>query len=810
MIPTFWGRKTFDRPRGAFIAMKLADWPLRFTPRRPPPFLAALAVAAGSMGLAIGFRLAFLGTDNGFGLSSTYFPAFILTTLYAGRKWGFATLAAGAGLGVFTHTALSPGISNQAVILMFAVSGAVCVWVSGALRETLLNLEAAREEQQRTRSALGEAEERLQRAQEAGSVGLWDLDMVTGEGHWSPVLYRNVGLDPEVRADMRALLAVVHEDDREMVRQTNRRAMKDGILDPAEYRAIWPDGSVHWLLTRGDVIPDANGALVRAVGVNIDITERRRADQQLRESEARFRSLANSVPVLMWVSRPGGMREFVNQAYIDFAGGDDQAALALDWRGRLHTDDVARVLQQQVEGETSQKPFVLEARFFRADGEVCWLRSYSQPRIAPSGGFEGFIGIAVDITEAKRAEADLMRINELLAERVQAAVSERDQAAAALVRAQKLEAVGQLTGGVAHDFNNLLMVVTGALDQIRKHPHDDARRERMLEAAQGAARRGERLTHQLLAFSRRQALKPELVRIDDLLSESESLLRRAVAEGVSFTLAPGAPDAVGRIDPTQFEAALLNLVVNARDAVGPAGEIRLETAVAPLAAGEVEDTAAGRYICVTVRDTGCGMDETTLARVFEPFFTTKEVGKGTGLGLSQVYGFARQSGGAAAVESTPGRGTAVRIYLPLSPESLPSAKDAAPAQVGQHGRRLNVLLVEDDVEVGEMVAAMLEGLGHTVERAETAAAALDVLRRSPAVDLLLTDLVMPGGKTGVELAHEAVTLRPDLPVILSSGYVGEALLSAEGAPWPMLRKPYAADALARAIEGVAANAPQTA
>jgi CheY-like chemotaxis protein len=266
---------------------------------------------------------------------------------------------------------------------------------------------------------------------------------------------------------------------------------------------------------------------------------------------------------------------------------------------------------------------------------------------------------------------------------------------------------------------------------------------------------------------------------------------------------------VGRIDPAQFEAAVLNLVVNARDAVGQSGEIRLETGVVRLAAGEVEETPAGPYICVTVQDTGRGMDGATLARVFEPFFTTKEVGKGTGLGLSQVYGFARQSGGGATIESAPGQGTKVRIYLPLSTETLAAAKDPSCIPAGAHSPKLNVLLVEDDVEVGDMVAAMLEGLGHTVERAEAAAPALDILRRPSRLDLLLTDLVMPGGKTGVELAHEAVALRPELPVILSSGYVGEALVSAEGAPWPMLRKPYTAEALARVIADLSTVAPQT-
>ncbi len=383
------------------------------------------------------------------------------------------------------------------------------------------------------------------------------------------------------------------------------------------------------------------------------------------------------------------------------------------------------------------------------------------------------------------------------------ALAERDQAELALRRAQKLEAVGQLTGGVAHDFNNLLTIIVGALDLMQRHPDDAARRERMVEAAQGAARRGERLTQQLLAFSRRQALKPERVCIDEILKESEPLLRRAVGEAVTLSIASAAPDAVAFVDPSQFEAAVMNLVVNARDATPPGGRIRVETFRCSLAAGEVEDAAAGDYLCVAVCDTGVGMDEEVAARVFEPFFTTKETGRGTGLGLSQAYGFARQSGGAIAVESAPGKGATVRIYLPFAEGAAPRVSAPAPASAARRGPALKVLLVEDDAAVGDMVEAMLADLGHAVVRAERPAEAMKILRRKLPFDLMLTDVVMPGGKSGVDLAHEAVKLRPDLPVILSSGYTGETLSAAAQAPWPLLLKPYSADTLAETIQTVA-------
>ena len=787
--------------------MTPVEWPLRFRPRRSPPFLWGLAVATAAMGAAMGLRLLLLGLDNALGLSSTYFPAFIVTTLAAGQRWGFAILAVGLGL------ALRQGPPADGAgwlgLGVYTVSSAATIWVAGALRETLLRLEETQAGQQAIRDALAESEARLLMAQEAGHVGLWDYDVVTGEGHWSAGLYRNLGLPVSERSDVRDFMAVVHPEDREAVRQANLRAIRDGVMIPTEYRIVRPDGSVRWCLSRGEVARAPDGAVARVLGVNIDVTERMLADLQVRESEARFRALADSAPVLMWVTQADGRRAFANQAYVDYLGEGYEAALEFDWRKRLHPDDLDRVLEEQVAGEASRRLFILEARYRRVDGEYRWIRSFSQPRYAPDGRFEGFIGIGFDITDARRAEDDLKHINELLAERVQAALGERDEAEAALMRAQKLEAVGQLTGGVAHDFNNLLMVITGALELIRRHPNDEVRRERMLEAALGAARRGERLTHQLLAFSRRQALKPELVRIDGLLTEAEPLLRRAVGEAVSFSLSLGGHGAAGLIDPAQFEAAVLNLVVNARDATSSGGAIRVESAVVRLTAGQVEETAPGDYVRVTVHDTGVGMDADTLARVFEPFFTTKEVGKGTGLGLSQVYGFARQSGGGVAVDSAPDQGCSVRIYLPLSAEAAPAAPEPAPAS-GLSGPALTILLVEDDVDVADMVGDMLRELGHTVRRADAAEPALELLRRSPDIDLVLTDLVMPGGLSGVDLARAATDIRPDLPIILSSGYTGDALASADSAPWPLLRKPYTTEALSRAIHAARAHAPETA
>lgn len=773
--------------------MTPAGSPLRFIPRRSPPLLVALTVSLGAMAAAVVIRGVLAGWDTAFALSVTHFPAFIVATLFAGQRWGWISLAGALATSLALRGGLPSDHAVRAGVILYALSGAITVFVAARLREMVLRLDEAQ-------TALDRSEARLQMAQSAGDVGLWDWDAETGEGFWSPTLYRSLGLPTDRRASVRSLLDTVHPDDRERVRQNNIAAIRTGRMEPCEYRIVRPDGEIRWMLSRGEVLVNGQGRAIRAVGVNIDITDRRHSFEKLQESEERFRALADSAPALLWISKTDGRREFVNQAYVEYLGLTYEQALEYDWRQSLHPDDLQRVLKEQVAGEASRKPFRLEARYRRKTGEWCWIRSVSKPRYGPDGAFAGFTGIGIDINDAKQAEHDLQDVNELLAERVAAALAERDEAQARLHHAQKLEAVGQLTGGVAHDFNNLLTVITGALDLIQRRPDDVERRNRMIEAALGAARRGERLTHQLLAFSRRQALKPEAVRIDDLLAESEPLLRRAVGEAVQFTLAPGAPQAVAMLDQGQFDAAIMNLVVNARDAVGQGGAIEIRTEACALADGQVQDVAAGDYIRVEVRDNGVGMPPDVLARALEPFFTTKEIGKGTGLGLSQAYGFARQSGGGLAIETVAGQGTSVSLYLPRYAE----AAAPAPAPVSEHDqtpsvRRLHVLLVEDDPEVGEMVSAMLVELGHAVVRVADVDQALAALEQHPDLDAVLTDLVMPGGRSGLDLAAAVNERRPGLAVILSTGYAGEAQLVAADTPWPLLRKPYAADALARAL-----------
>jgi nitrogen-specific signal transduction histidine kinase len=386
----------------------------------------------------------------------------------------------------------------------------------------------------------------------------------------------------------------------------------------------------------------------------------------------------------------------------------------------------------------------------------------------------------------------------LLADRVQAVRAERDAAQEALFQSQKLEAIGQLTGGVAHDFNNLLTVIIGALDVVDRHPDDRDRRDRMIAAALAAAKRGEKLTQHLLAFARRQPLRPEILRIDRLIVDNEDLLRRALGDSYSFQLRLGGGARQALVDSGQFAAALLNLVVNARDATPTGGEVIIETCPVTLTQA-VGDAVPGAYLRVAVRDTGAGMDAQTIARAVEPFFTTKPTGQGTGLGLSQVYGFARQSGGSVEIDSQPGQGACVAMLLPIAqaatvPDDAATAAETLAPQIPSR-----ILLVEDDTDVAELVGAMLGDLGHTVVRAADVTQALRRLDKDAAIDLVLSDVIMPGGRSGVDLAEHLAAARPDLPVVLCSGYTGGELDRAQAGGWLFLSKPFSLDGLARAL-----------
>ncbi|PXW65382.1 PAS domain-containing hybrid sensor histidine kinase/response regulator [Methylobacterium sp. B4] len=426
----------------------------------------------------------------------------------------------------------------------------------------------------------------------------------------------------------------------------------------------------------------------------------------------------------------------------------------------------------------------LECRIRRDDGAVRWIAMRGQ---------------------VKRDEAGTpLRIAGILMDRTDQHVTEE-----ALRQAQKMEAIGQLTGGVAHDFNNLLTVIVGGLDMMLRRPEQVDRVKRLAEAAMGAARRGEQLTQQLLAFSRRQMLRPQTLNPNRLLIDFKPLAERAATGAVelAFDLDP-ALDPI-RIDPAQFEAAVLNLIVNARDALeGRSGHARIAVTSRNVRLGTaaVADRGVppGAYVVISVSDTGSGIPADKIQRVFEPFFTTNEVGKGTGLGLSQVYGFTRSAKGFAQIESEVGAGTTVSLYFPRSTDPAGEETGTGPVAaipLRRAGEGETVLLVEDDEPVLGMAVESLEELRYRVIVARNAAEALEHLRGVERIDILFSDVVMPGGMNGSQLAAEAQRVRPGIKILLTSGYVAnldEGQVIGHG-ELPVLNKPYRRDELARSL-----------
>ncbi|MEE7450966.1 hybrid sensor histidine kinase/response regulator [Methylobacterium radiotolerans] len=450
-----------------------------------------------------------------------------------------------------------------------------------------------------------------------------------------------------------------------------------------------------------------------------------------------------------------------------------------------HVVEEDRSGAEQAFGTTSETGTLdLECRIRRRDGAVRWIAIRGQMKRDEAGKPLRIAGILMDRTEQQVTEE-------------------------ALRQAQKMEAIGQLTGGVAHDFNNLLTVIVGGLDMMLRRPEQVDRVKRLAEAAMGAARRGEQLTQQLLAFSRRQMLRPQTLNPNRLLLDFTPLAERAATGAVelTFDLDP-ALDPI-RIDPAQFEAAVLNLIVNARDAMegrdGPA-RIAVTSRNVHLGTAAVADKGIppGPYIVVSVSDTGTGIPPDTLRRVFEPFFTTKDVGKGTGLGLSQVYGFTRSAKGFVDVQSTLGLGTTFNLYFPRSAD--PADEEAGSRAIGaiplrRAGEGETILLVEDDEQVLGMAVESLEELRYRVIVAHNAAEALEHLKGVERIDILFSDVVMPGGMNGSQLAVEAQRLRPGIKVLLTSGYVAnldEGQVIGRG-DLPVLNKPYRRDELARSL-----------
>jgi PAS domain S-box-containing protein len=527
--------------------------------------------------------------------------------------------------------------------------------------------------------------------------------------------------------------------------------------------------------------------------------------EELRESEAHLRTALKAGKLGSWEFDFTTRNLLLSDDFQGVFGPAGQFDIETFFAS-VHPDDRAEVTAALQHSLSSGEDYAVEFRRRWPDGTTRWIDARARLVRDADGMAQRLVGLSSDVTERKSAEEALQQLNDRLERRVQertaqlqhahdellSQIAERERTEEQLRHMQKLESIGELTGGVAHDFNNLLTAVISNIELLKKRVPPAPSTDRLIDGALQGAQRGASLTQRLLAFARRQALEPRPVDLAGLVRGMGNLLRRSIGPAVEIEL-----DLVGelpavQVDPNQIELALLNLAINARDAMPDGGKItisnhRCET-------GSTPDLAAGHYVCLAVSDTGVGMDADTLKRAIEPFFSTKGIGKGTGLGLSMVHGVALQLKGALRLSSERGHGTRAELWLPMATEKA----DAVPADIAKPrdltGARL--LLVEDDFLIALSTKALLEDLGHTVIEANSGAKAIEVLRTETPIDLMITDYAMPG-MTGVELAEAARGLRPEMPILLATGYAELPVRAASDLP--RLSKPYHQGQLAEHI-----------
>ena len=635
----------------------------------------------------------------------------------------------------------------------------------------------------RAEDALRASEEWLRLAADAAQLGFWRSNAMTGELVATGRHLALYGFQPHERPTVQDCLDRIPADDVKRISSSSPPSEWDEGDYDVEHRVVWPDGSVHWLSVRGHRFRDESGQAVVNSGAILDITERKRVEQALRDSEESVLRAASAGQVGLWdwdvrtnaVHFSAEWKRQIGYDVDEIQGGFEE------WHSRVHPDDLERVTARiggYVAGTIAT--YETEFRFRHKDGTYRHILARGERLLDENGRTVRVIGSHVDI-------------------------SDRVQLQAQLLQAQKMESIGRLAGGIAHDFNNLITVVNGMATLASKRLRAGDPLQSDLNQIVDAGNRAARLTQKLLAFSRRQVMKTEVLNLNTVVTDVLDMMRRLLGETVELAFAPGGDLGNVRADSTQIEQVVLNFVVNARDAMPGGGAILIETRNVELDENfraRRLPVQPGPYVMLAVRDTGVGMDTLTLEQVFEPFFTTKEPGEGTGLGLSTVYGIVQQMNGAVAVESTPGQGTVFTIYLPRVAEEIRRAAPMRPFQAAKGTE--TVLIVEDDDSLRTLAQRILASSGYVALVAASGAEALAVLERHPGpVHLLLTDMVMPG-MSGRGLALKAAELRPDMVVLYTSGYTEDeslALGMLDGST-TFLGKPYSVAQLTQRVREV--------
>lgn len=733
-----------------YFTIRRHSWPWR------------VAVAAGSIGCALVVTHAFWRylQHTPFLLG---FGAAILSSRVGGRAAGFLAVMLGViGYASFPPPLLAEGLGR--LLLGF-------VGISG----TFSWLVARRYE---VEAALRSSEARLTEAQEVAHVGNWQWDVAANRLWWSDELYRIFGVErASFQLSYAAFLQLVHPEDRWIIERTLRQAVQERKPYDVEHRIVRPDGDVRVINGHGRVVVDETGQVMRIVGAAQDITERKASEEIVGRSERRLQTIINAEPACVKLVSPDGILLDMNPAGLEMVGAEDQSQVV----GRpvidlVHPADRTTFLEMH-RAASGGSPGRCEFRIVKLNGAERWVDSHLVPFEMPTNTRDTqrtVLSVTSDITERRHLEEQLRQ-------------------------AQKMEAIGRLAAGVAHDFNNLLTVMGGSAELAMDTLPADHSVKQELRQICDAAKRGASLTRQLLVFSRRQVIEPKLLDLNAIVRNVHFMLKRLVGEDVQvITNLDPQPTSV-RADSGQLEQVLMNLAVNARDAMPRGGTLTIGTAHAQVSAHDEsasQGIALGEYVKLTVIDTGIGMDANVKSHLFEPFFTTKPKGEGTGLGLAAVYGIVQQSGGHVAVWSEPGQGAAFTILLPLFEEALALEPDITECESSRGGNE-TILVVEDETAVRELVAKILERHGYAVVSASSWKDALAQIRsRQAGIDLLLTDVVMPVD-SGPTLAERLRRTVPNVPVLYISGYT-DAALGPYGVLEPgivLLHKPFSSDEL---------------
>lgn len=644
-----------------------------------------------------------------------------------------------------------------------------------------------RTQRMRAEIEIREQQARLELAQEIGQLGDWELNLATGEMRWSQQVHRIFGLDRKThRPSQEDFLSRVHPEDRGRFHEAGRRMSQAEEPAVADYRVVDARGQVRWLHSRAFVRRDERGQAVGSYGTVQDVTERVLVQDRLAVSEQRYRGIVETATEGICILDREQRITFVNRRtgeMLGYASGEMIGRPLQDFLDEEGRVEMGRDLKKVLEGHAGKYNF----RFLTKDGRDCWTIASTAPMRDDVGNPVGVLCMIDDVTERRRLEEMYQQ-------------------------SQKMEAVGRLAGGIAHDFNNLLTVINGYADLLlrsldRLDPmHEQVRA--ILDAGQTAAE----LTQQLLTFSRKQVVEPRVSNLNEIVEDARKVFGRVLGEDIELQFKLQREPGWVRIDRTQFLQVLMNMVVNARDAMPGGGRLVIETANVEMESGSVDggtEFGPGSYVQLIVSDSGMGMDEATRRRVFEPFFTTKELGKGTGLGLATVYGIVRQAGGWIWVYCEPGEGTTFKIYLPRVEGEGEAERELEMEDATEDGGSETILVVEDQRVLLRLAETVLRDCGYNVLSAANAGEAL--LRAGQyegPIHLLLTDIVMPG-VTGRELAERLRPARPEMQVLYMSGYA-ENVIAERGilsAGISFIAKPFSPQSLAKKVRGVLRRKP---